>query len=316
MTGVGCGRHAGARYCPDVTLDVEVMIISYGSASVLVPCLRSIAETVPGARVAIREHAADQGERARLADVAREAGVAARIEHDPSNPGFAAGCNALAHASNATWFLFLNPDAQIRSWAFDDRPPTGRAVIGPQYTSDAKDHSGRSYRIRDEVGRSWFRRPGRLPEGRGFVSGAALLVDADSFRTIGGFDEGYFLFYEDIDFCLRANAAGIPTYVDQGWIVQHDRGHSTSERWDDALRWSYESACRFHASRGSPVWAYRCYVVADALLRAGMHLVRGDRSTASAYVSLARRAVNDSVRRRGSRSRGRDRPSAAPARRS
>jgi N-acetylglucosaminyl-diphospho-decaprenol L-rhamnosyltransferase len=299
-----------------VTLDVEVMIVSYASASVLAPCLRSIADTVPEARVAIREHAGDVAEYHRLQELADEAGVTARIEHDPSNPGFAAGCNALADASDAGWFLFLNPDAQVRSWPFDARPPTGPAVIGPQYTSDASDHSGRSYRIRDEIARSWFRRPGRLPDGRGFVSGAALLVDAVSFRTIGGFDEGFFLFYEDIDFCLRANDAGIPTHVDPAWVVHHDRGHSTSGRRGDALRWSYESACRFHAGRGSPVRAYRWYVVTDALLRAGLHLVRGDRSTAGAYLALARRAVSDSVRRPWSRRRGRDRPSAARARRS
>ena len=284
-----------------MTLDVEVMIVSYGSASVLAPCLRSVADTIPGARVAIREHAADVAECSRLQEVVAAAGVPARIEHDPSNPGFGAGCNALATGSTAEWFLFLNPDAQVRSWPFEVRPPARPAIIGPRYTSDAGDHWGRDYRIRDEIARSWFRRHGRPPDGVGFVSGAALLVDATSFRAIDGFDEGYFLFYEDIDFCLRANDAGIPTCVEDGWIVHHDRGHSTRSRWDDALQWSYESACRFHASRGSPVRVYRWYVAADALLRAGLHVARGRRSTAGAYAALARRAFSDSGGRRRSR---------------
>lgn len=276
------------------------MIVSYGSASVLAPCLRSVADNMPGTRVAIREHAADPDEIHRLAAVAGEVasatGAEIRIEHDPSNPGFAAGCNALAQSSAAGWFLFLNPDAQVRSWPFDVRLPPRPAIIGPDYVSDASDHRGRSYRIRDEIARSWFRRPGRAPDGRGFVSGAALLVDAESFRAVGGFDEGYFLFYEDIDLCVRANDAGIPTVVDEGWVVQHDRGHSTSDRWGAALRWSYESGCRFHARRGSPVWAYRWYVAADALLRAARHLVRRERPRALAYVALARRAFSDCVR--------------------
>lgn len=292
------------------------MIVSYGSAAVMTPCLRSVADTIPGARVAIREHAADAAECDRLRDVVAATGVAARIEHDPSNPGFGAGCNALARGSTAEWFLFLNPDAQVRAWPFALDPPAGPAVIGPRHASGGTDHRGRDYRIRDEIGRSWFRRSGREPDGRGFVSGAALLVDAGSFRAIDGFDEGYFLFYEDIDLCLRANEAGIPTRVEQGWSVQHDRGHSTRSRWGDALAWSYESACRFHSGRGSPVWAYRGYVAADALLRTGLHAARGDRSTAGAYAALARRAVSDSVRRRRSRPRGRGRPSAAPTRRS
>lgn len=279
-----------------MTLDVEVMIVSYGSASVLSPCLASVGATIPNARVAIREHAPEPAECDRLLGVLAETGVSARIDHDASNPGFAAGCNALARASDADWFLFLNPDARVRAWPFSERAPVKPAITGPRYSSNQGDHVGRTYRVRDEVARSWFRRRGRPPTGRGFVSGAALLVDADSFRSIGGFDERYFLFYEDIDLCLRANDAGIPTLVDEGWIVEHERGHSTRTRWDDALRWSYESACRFHAGRGAPVWAYRWYVATDAALRAALHLLRRNRATAGAYAALAQRALSDSAR--------------------
>lgn len=284
-----------------MALDVEVMIVSYGSAAVLEPCFRSLAAHLPETRVAVREHASDPKECDRLRSIAATAGITARIEHDPSNPGFAAGCNALAAGSDAAWFLFLNPDARIRAWPFDSEPPVAPAIVGPHYTSDTADHWGRSYRIRDEIAKSWLRRRSEPPVGRGFVSGAALLVDAGSFRAVGGFDPGYFLFYEDIDFCLRANDAGTRTVVEPAWVVEHERGHSTGSRWGDALRWSYESACRFHGTHGSPVWAYRWYVVADASLRAGLHLLRRDGPRARAHWALARRAFSDFVRRRRSR---------------
>lgn len=284
-----------------MSLDVEVFIVSYGSAAILEPCLRSVAEMLPDARLALREHHDDPTALAALQTVVDRLGVEARIEHDPTNPGFAGGCNALAERSEAAWFLFLNPDVRLVRWPFDDAPPAPPAVIGADYTEDAADHRGYDYRIRHEVARSWFRRGGRNPNGRGFVSGAAMLVDATSFRTVGGFDDDYFLFYEDIDFCLRCNDAGTPTTVERGWVVEHARGHSTRERWGDALVWSYESACRFHAGRGSPVWAYRLYVTVDAVLRAAVHGARGRRTTACAYLALARRAVSDSVRPRRSR---------------
>jgi len=168
--------------------------------------------------------------------------------------------------------------------------------VGPVFTSDASDHYGRTYRVRDEIARSWLRRPGRMPTGEGFVSGAALLVDAESFNRAGGFDEGYFLFYEDIDLCLRANAIGVPTIVNEQWQVAHRRGHSTKERFGQSLIWSYESGCRFHHSQGSPVLGYRAYVVADALARAAVHTIRRNPDARRAYLALAARASREIVR--------------------
>ncbi len=297
-------------------LDVEVMIVSFGSAPVIGECLTSIDEHLAGARVAIREHSADVADLAALRRVVASRTVPVRIEHDPANPGFAAGCNALAASSTAEWFLFLNPDAEVVSWPFDDDPPPPATIVGPLFTEDAPDHFGRRYRIRDEVLRSWFRRPGRIPEGTGFVSGAALLVGAAWFRSIGGFDEEYFLFYEDIDLCLRANRAGIATVVEPAWSVRHARGHSTSARLGAALEWSYESACRFHGRNGSPVWLYRPYVVTDATARAVLQTIRRRADGRRAYAALARRALSDCVRGCRSRSPGRGRPSSAPVDRS
>lgn len=283
-----------------MALDVEVIIVSYDSSSALAETIESIAASMPGARVALREHADDDAAE-RVQRVLDTAPLPIRFEHDPSNPGFGAGCNAAARTSTAAWLLFLNPDARVRAWPFDIERPLAPAVIGPMYTEDTADHWGRRYRISDEIARSWFRRAGRQPEGTGFVSGAAMLIDTATFRAVGGFDERYFLFYEDIDLCLRANAIGTPTVVERRWIVAHERGHSTRDRRAEALRWSYDSACRFHTERGSPVWAYRWYVAADACLRTVAHAARRDRSTARAYAGLARKAVSDSARGRRSR---------------
>ncbi|MCB0965417.1 MAG: glycosyltransferase family 2 protein [Ilumatobacter sp.] len=281
-------------------IDVEVMIVSYGSAADVEACLTSIASAAPTARVALREHG-DAAAYEQLLDVAQAASVPTRVEHDPANPGFGAGCNALADASTAAWFLFLNPDARLVSWPWETEPIEPPAVVGPVYTAADDHHRGRTYRIRDEVGRSWFRRSGPPPDGRGFVSGAALLIDAATFRRIEGFDTAHFMFYEDIDLCLRANEVGTTTTIEPAWQVEHARGHSTGERFGDALMWSYESGCRFHAAQGSPVWTYRAYVAVDAVMRAGLHGVRRDGRRGRAYVGLAKRAFSDCVRRGRSR---------------
>lgn len=282
-------------------IDVEVMIVSYGSVDEVADCLRSIALLVPDAAVALREHHPDRDRYRRLEEVATASPLTVRLEHDPTNPGFGAGCNALAASSLATWHLFLNPDAQVLAWPWVDDAPAAPRIIGPDFTADGTDHAGRSYRIRDEIARSWLRRPGPPPDGIGFVSGAALMVDRDTFRRLDGFDEGYFLFYEDIDLCLRANALGVPTVIDRRWRVAHARSHSTRERFDRALMWSYDSGCRFHETHGSPRRGYQLYVAVDAVARAVLHGVRGRRTERDAYAALARRAISDCVRRGRSR---------------
>jgi GT2 family glycosyltransferase len=158
-------------------------------------------------------------------------------------------------------------------------------------------HWGVRYRVRDEIARSWFRRRGPSPSGRGFVSGAAMLVDRTSFERLGGFDERYFLFYEDIDLCLRANDQDIATRVDERWAVRHAGAHSTRRQFGSSLIWSYESAIRFHRRHGHSVTGYRIYLITDALLRASIRAARRDRSGAVAYLDLANRAVRDLLRR-------------------
>jgi GT2 family glycosyltransferase len=281
-------------------ISLEVLVVSYNSADTLGACLASVESEMPGTPVAIREHGTDAGARARLAALAAAHPAPVRIEDDPSNPGFGAGCNALARSSAAEFLLFLNPDAEIVSWPWTDHePPPRRTILGPQMVDSGhpRGHSGVRYRVRDEVARSWFRWRGPEPSGRGFVSGAALLVDRGSFERVGGFDERYFLFYEDIDLCLRANDHGISTTIDGRWAVQHAGAHSTRRQFGSSLVWSYESAIQFHGRRGATVTGYRVYVIMDAMLRSVVRAARRDRSGSNAYLGLARRALGDLVKR-------------------
>ena len=280
---------------------VDVCIVSFNSAPVLTDTVTSIIDHMPGAAIAIREHGVDPEAIDELRRIADAAPVPVRLEFDPANPGFGAGCNALAGGGHAPWVLFLNPDARILSWPWTAMapPPTG-AVIGPLMdgAGQPERHSGVTYRIADEVKRSWFRRSGPRPAGKGFVSGAAMLIDRRSFERVGGFDERYFMFYEDIDLCLRANELGIETRIETNWRVRHEGAHSTSRHFAESLIWSYESACRFHAERGESTTLYRTYVVTDALVRSLFRAATADPSTRRAYTGLARSVVGDLVKRR------------------
>jgi N-acetylglucosaminyl-diphospho-decaprenol L-rhamnosyltransferase len=281
----------------------EVLVVSYASDRVIERLLASLVTTLPDAPVAIREHAADAANLAALERLGARHTAPVRVEHDPSNPGFGAGCNALARTSSADFLVFLNPDTQLLAWPWSNttRPPAG-TVIGPVMVDSgpASEHYGRTYRIRDEIARSWLRRRPSPPDGNGYVSGAAMLIERAAFQRLGGFDPRFFMFYEDIDLCLRANEAGYPTIIEPNWSVRHDRRHSTDERFGQALTWSYESAARFHSKHGSPVRGYRAYVTADSTLRAVRCVASRDPLHARNYWHLARRAARDALTKGGS----------------
>lgn len=279
-------------------VNVEVCIVSFNSAHVLSIALDRIAEHIPEASVAVREHGSDRLALDRLQELATTFPLPIRVDFDVSNPGFAAGCNALAAESTAPWLLFLNPDAEVLAWPWSvDQPPLSDTVVGPLMVGKGESarQSGTSYSVLDEVRRSWLRRSGPPPTGQGFVSGAALLIDRSSFERVGGFDDGYFMYYEDIDFCLRANAYGVGTVIAPSWRVRHDGAHATRTRLGDSLIWSYRSACRFHARRGSNLFRYRLYVIADSILRSAYHQFRMNPEARRAYLNLARTAAGDAA---------------------
>jgi N-acetylglucosaminyl-diphospho-decaprenol L-rhamnosyltransferase len=278
--------------------ELEVLVVSYNSAAALRACLASIEREVPGTPVAIREHGTDASASAALDALVADHPAPVRVERDPSNPGFGAGCNALAAGSSAGWLLFLNPDAEILTWPWAGSHLPSRAVVGPEISGSGAPakHWGVDFRVRDEIARSWLRRTGVRPRGTGFVSGAAMLIGRQELEAVGGFDPAYFLFYEDIDLCMRANRIGISTLVEPRWTVRHTGAHSTRATFGRSLIWSYESAVRFHATHGHAVAGYRAYVLVDSLARAAIHAMRRSVVDSAAYIGLARRTWRDMIR--------------------
>jgi GT2 family glycosyltransferase len=126
------------------------------------------------------------------------------------------------------------------------------------------------------VGRSWvdefrlrlLRRAPLRPTGRGFVSGAAMLVPRAEFLALGGFDERFFMYYEDIDFGLRWSATGWPVVVEDGFLAFHEGGHSAKQEPSvvSQLR-SHESAIAFHEKWSGSSLAYELLVLFEQALR-------------------------------------------------
>jgi GT2 family glycosyltransferase len=170
-----------------------------------------------------------------------------RLIEMPINGGFSAGCNAgirEALALKAAKVLLLNsdvvvtPDAIARlGTAIDDDP--GLGIAGPIVVSHTRPATIESLGIRYSRGTGRMRHAGygeRLSGSTPFerrdvdaVSGCAMLIRREVFERIGLFAEEYFFGFEDLDFCLRARAAGFRSACIGGATVQHDAHLSIGE---------------------------------------------------------------------------------------
>ncbi len=270
---------------PEMQTTIEICIVGYESGQYAPFWVDAARRT--GASLALADNAPGSSSISALESLP-EHSIPTRTLRLPHNPGFGAACNRLAETSKADWLLFLNPDANIVS--FERTSLQGRTILGARQRNPAGRPihcAGRRYGIAEEIAHSWLRYKPRDPVGSGYVSGGAMIVERTVFAEIGGFDERFFLFYEDIDFCLRASNLGIAVRVEPSWDVVHELGHATRRNWDFALTQSYLSGRYFHQKQRHLIPCYDAYVSLDSIARWGLSSVRGNRTKASAYKRLA-----------------------------
>lgn len=127
--------------------------------------------------------------------------------------------------------LLLNPDVSFSTEALSSLLKSNADIAGPiiKFRSDGKwiyDFGGM---VDLRIGKTRHRETDSLANGKkifvsppDYLSGCALLIKKDVFKKIGFFDGRYFLYFEDVDFCLRAKAAGFSIELEEGSIIQHD----------------------------------------------------------------------------------------------
>jgi N-acetylglucosaminyl-diphospho-decaprenol L-rhamnosyltransferase len=268
---------------------VAAVVVHYRTPERLAQCLASLQ-----AQPALREILVvdNSGSRRRAPDPEPEAGW--RLHRTESNVGYGRACNLGATLTEGESLLFLNADLALSEGACDRlcatmRQDAAAAVVGPR-VYDAKGEIELSARAFPSVrtgmvGRSsavtaLLRRTARTPPALAaalgedpvavdWVSGACMLVRRRAFEQVGGFDEGYWMYWEDADICRRLRDRGWRTIFCPQAEARHSTGSSgTSSRTIEAF---HESAARYYAEHSA-----RSSVTAGLaawLLRARMNLV-------------------------------------------
>lgn len=191
----------------------------------------------------------------------------AEVVRPGTNLGYGAAANLGARAGEEPWVVVSNPDIRWEPGSLDelldaaDRHPRagslGPQILNPDGTTypsgravpSLTQGAGHAIFVRVWPGNPWTRRYHRRQEqvrltehAVGWLSGACLLLRREALRELGGFDESYFMFFEDVDLGERLGNAGWENVFVPTARVVHDQGASWRERPARMIRAHHRSA--------------------------------------------------------------------------
>jgi len=205
----------------------SVIVVNYNSGDRLRRCLDCLAEqTFRAFEVIVIDNSSTDGSPA----IARDHRLAPKVIDAGSNLGFAAANNRAAHIAAGEWLAFLNPDAYARpDWLQRLVEATARHPYADAFGSmqlnaadpSRLDGAGDCFHLFGVAYRGAYGHPAASApaEGECFAPcAAAALYRASAFRALGGFDERFFCYNEDVDLGYRLRLAGgravqVPTAV-------------------------------------------------------------------------------------------------------
>jgi N-acetylglucosaminyl-diphospho-decaprenol L-rhamnosyltransferase len=269
------------------------------------PCLRhGLAEVV-----VVDNHSAPHPVVGRLR---RLAGVSLRRWR--RNRGFARAVNEGCRLSRGDWLLLLNPDVTLAPDFLDgvaalaerlgtEEPNAGIVGFGLRDPDGSRQGSAGAFptlaRTLAGLGlpRAWRKYRGLPSLGRSrvdWVTGCCLLLRRACWEQLGGLDSDYFLYYEDVDLCRRAQAHGWSVWHEPSLSVVHH--HPLHGREVPApLRLITRHALLTYGRKHWPEWQFRtlaCIVRVEAWLRRLKARGAGDTKAADAFTSLGKIACD------------------------
>jgi N-acetylglucosaminyl-diphospho-decaprenol L-rhamnosyltransferase len=265
---------------------VDVVVVSFCSQETLRDCVEPLIG--PEFHVVVVDNASPD----RSLEVIRDLDITAAALSQ--NRGFAYGCNRGWELGSAPYVLFLNPDARVERE--DVRALVGVlqrdeniGLVAPRIENDdgSLQWSRRRFpRLRSTYARAFYlhrllpraswtdeviRRPDAYDRSGAaeWVSGACLLTRRSLLERLGGWDEGFFLYGEDIDLCRRAREAGAAVWFEANVAARHTGGGSAAR--ESLLPVLAASQLRYASKHGS--LPFRIMQRAGLILGTLTHLV-------------------------------------------
>jgi GT2 family glycosyltransferase len=285
--------------------NLDIVIVNWNSGALLKECLESLAVARSSELGVGRIVVADNGSTDGSLEEVEHIHPSIQLMRNGRNLGFSVACNQAAVNCNAKYLLFLNPDTRMGPdslrlpVSFMDDPANETVAICGIRLVDATGRVSRSC-CRFPTGRTFFYRATGLDKVlptvfRGYamtewdharsttvdhVIGAFFLVRRSVFEALGGFDERYFVYMEDLDFSFRARNAGWRSYYLAEGCTYHAGGAISSQVKAARLFYSLRSRILYalkHFGRASAFSVLVSTILIEPFCRLSRGLLRCSR---------------------------------------
>ena len=251
---------------------VDIIIINWNSAHQLAECLEAVASSSQDEFKLGKVIIVDNASTDRSLDNLDRLGLPLQTIENSQNRGFGAACNQGAADSDADYLLFLNPDTRVaqdaidRATSFIKTSAQKVGVVGIQLVDE-----------RGKIQRSCARFPSptnlwcsilgidklfktkltsymmtewdhQNTQKVDHVMGAFYLIDSKLFKELAGFDESFFVYFEDLDLSYRVHQKGWSSYY-LADVRSFHKGGGTSEK--------IKSTRLFYSQRSRILYGYK-----------------------------------------------------------
>jgi len=273
--------------------DLSIVIVNWNTRNLLAQCLGSVYDTVSDLdfEIIVVDNASTDGS----VEMVRERFLQVRLIQNTENVGFARANNQAIALSRGRYMLLFNSDAIATLGAIQalvvlaDVEPragiVGARLLNPDGSFQAS-HTPfptlwQEFLILTGLGRlsrgRWY--PSRGPEeDKGpqvvdYVGGACLLVRRQAVEEVGGLDEGYFMYAEEVDWCYRMKQAGWQVWYQPAAKVIHLGGGSSQNRRPQREAGLYRSRVRFFRKHygDRAAWLLKLQIYGFTAIKTAVH---------------------------------------------
>ena len=277
-------------------MDISVIIVNYNVKHFLEQCLYSVQKAIAGINaevIVVDNNSADNS-----LEYLKPIFPRVRFIANEENTGFAKACNRGSSLASGKYILFLNPDTIVAEDSFsksisffDNNPDAGG--LGIKMIDGAGNFLKESKRSFPSPVTSLFKLFGLsllFPKSKTFaryhlghldnnkthevdvLSGAYMMIKKEVLDTIGGFDETFFMYGEDVDLSYRIQKAGYKNYYFADSCIVHFKGESTKKGSMNYVRMFYTAMSKFVSKHygGSRAGIFNALIHLGIWLRAGL----------------------------------------------
>jgi len=256
--------------------DLSIIIVTWNSRTDIERCLRSLAAS--GTRTSTEIFVVDNASTDQTAAFVQSAFPGVALLASETNAGFAGGNNRALNLARGRYLLLLNPDTVVHTGALDvlvtfmDAHPEVWACGPPLFNADGSpQRTGVRFpgiwnllvesvfldrvfpRTRLFGGHRQIYRDPAIPRSVDYLQGSCLLVRRSAMERVGRLDEGFFMYFEETDWCRRMKDAGGEVWYVPGPGILHYGGGTTGHYDEPRLLFYHRSLLRFFRKHHPPL---------------------------------------------------------------